>query len=74
VLEVGFGTGHCLVALAQAVGPTGKVYGIDSADAMRQRAEDNLQKAGLTACLRRDVARRVLDHWGRLARVTDRHL
>jgi ubiquinone/menaquinone biosynthesis C-methylase UbiE len=47
VLEVGFGTGHCLVALAQAVGPTGKVYGIDISDAMHQHAEENLQKAGL---------------------------
>jgi ubiquinone/menaquinone biosynthesis C-methylase UbiE len=47
VLEVGFGTGHCLVALAQAVGPTGTVYGIDIADAMLRHAEENLQKAGL---------------------------
>jgi demethylmenaquinone methyltransferase/2-methoxy-6-polyprenyl-1,4-benzoquinol methylase len=47
VLEVGFGTGHCLVALAQAVGPAGKVYGLDISDAMRRHAEENLQKAGL---------------------------
>lgn len=47
VLEMGFGTGHCLVALAKAVGPTGKVYGIDISDAMRRHAEENLQKAGL---------------------------
>jgi predicted methyltransferase len=37
VLEVGFGTGHCLVALAQAVAPTGKVYGIDIALMNRPR-------------------------------------
>ena len=49
MLEVGFGTGHCLVALAQAVGPTGKVYGIDLSDAMRQHAVENLQKAGLAS-------------------------
>jgi demethylmenaquinone methyltransferase/2-methoxy-6-polyprenyl-1,4-benzoquinol methylase len=47
VLEIGYGTGHCLVTLAQAVGPTGKVYGIDISDAMRQHALENLQKAGL---------------------------
>src|SRR5277367_4684067 len=29
VLEIGFGTGHSLVSLAQSVGPTGKVYGVD---------------------------------------------
>lgn len=47
VLEIGFGTGHCLVALAQAVGATGKVYGLDISEAMRQHAEENLRKAGL---------------------------
>jgi ubiquinone/menaquinone biosynthesis C-methylase UbiE len=47
VLEIGFGTGHCLVALARSVGPAGKVYGIDIADAMCASAEENLKKAGL---------------------------
>ena len=32
VLEVGFGTGHSLIALAHAVGSTGQVIGIDLAD------------------------------------------
>jgi len=47
VLEIGFGTGHCLVALAQAVGPTGKVYGIDLSDEMLNLAQENLEKEGL---------------------------
>ncbi|MCI0391399.1 MAG: methyltransferase domain-containing protein [Acidobacteria bacterium] len=47
VLEIGFGTGHCLVALAQAVGPTGKVYGIDLSDEMLKIAQENLEKEGL---------------------------
>ena len=29
LLEIGFGTGHALAKLAQAVGPTGQVLGID---------------------------------------------
>ena len=33
VLEIGFGTGHNLVRIAQRVGPTGKVFGIDLAQA-----------------------------------------
>src|SRR5262249_48859517 len=47
--EVGFGTGHCLVTLAKAVGPTGKVYGIDISEGMRQLALENLQKEGLAS-------------------------
>jgi demethylmenaquinone methyltransferase/2-methoxy-6-polyprenyl-1,4-benzoquinol methylase len=47
VLEIGFGTGHCLVALARAVGPTGKVYGLDLSDEMLKIAQENLQPEGL---------------------------
>ena len=34
VLEVGFGTGHIIQALAQRVGRTGKVFGIDISERM----------------------------------------
>ena len=29
VLEIGFGTGHCLKRIAESIGQRGKVYGID---------------------------------------------
>jgi len=47
VLEIGFGTGHCLRALAKAVGPVGTVFGIDLSDQMVKLAKKNLAKAGL---------------------------
>jgi len=47
VLEVGFGTGHCLADLAKAVGENGKVYGIDISPGMRDQAEEKLKQAGL---------------------------
>jgi demethylmenaquinone methyltransferase/2-methoxy-6-polyprenyl-1,4-benzoquinol methylase len=47
VLEIGFGTGHSLVSLAKAVGPKGKVFGLDLSDKMAKVAKENLAKAGL---------------------------
>lgn len=38
VLELGFATGHCLAELAEAVGPRGRVYGIDISENMVNRA------------------------------------
>ncbi len=43
ILEIGFGTGHCLVALAKAVGPSGRVIGLDISDGMLAIAHDRLQ-------------------------------
>lgn len=49
VLEIGFGTGHCLASLAQAVGPTGRVFGIDISDKMRDLARVTLDKQNLSS-------------------------
>ena len=48
ILEVGFGTGHCLVALAKAVGPQGRVIGLDISDGMLAIAQDRLRQDGLS--------------------------
>jgi ubiquinone/menaquinone biosynthesis C-methylase UbiE len=47
VLEIGYGTGHSLVKLAQAVGGTGKVFGLDLSKGMRSQSQSLLQKEGL---------------------------
>ena len=58
VLEIGFGTGHSIIALAKAVGSTGMVYGIDISDGMLQITKNRVRKAGLaeTAHLERGDA------------------
>jgi ubiquinone/menaquinone biosynthesis C-methylase UbiE len=47
VLEIGFGTGHCILALALAVSETGKVTGIDISEGMLQIARQRIAQAGL---------------------------
>ncbi len=47
ILEIGFGTGHCLVEIARAVGPIGTVLGIDISDQMLALAQELLAKEGL---------------------------
>jgi demethylmenaquinone methyltransferase/2-methoxy-6-polyprenyl-1,4-benzoquinol methylase len=46
VLEIGFGTGQCLVILAQAVGDRRQVLGIDISEGMKATAEAKLAKSG----------------------------
>jgi ubiquinone/menaquinone biosynthesis C-methylase UbiE len=47
-LEIGFGTGHGLIALAQGVGQAGRVYGIDLSPGMIEVAREQIEKEQLT--------------------------
>ena len=47
VLEIGFGTGHAIVTLAQSVGDSGRVYGVDISDGMLGVALSRVKRAGL---------------------------
>jgi len=47
VLEIGFGTGHCLKRMAESVGETGKVYGVDISSGMLEVTRKRLDKAEL---------------------------
>ncbi len=48
VLEIGYGTGHMLLALAKQVGSTGKVVGIDISKGMFEITCRRLQKSNFT--------------------------
>ena len=47
VLEIGYGTGHSVQALANAVGSSGKVCGIDTSSGMHDAAMKRLTQAGM---------------------------
>jgi demethylmenaquinone methyltransferase/2-methoxy-6-polyprenyl-1,4-benzoquinol methylase len=47
VLEIGFGTGHCLKRIAECVGQTGKAYGIDISSGMLEVTKRKLEQANL---------------------------
>lgn len=47
LLEIGSGTGHILVELAKAVGPSGRVFGLDISENMIAHTRDNLARAQL---------------------------
>lgn len=49
VLEIGFGTGHAIVTLAQSAGDSGRVYGVDVSEGMRGVALSRVKRAGLAA-------------------------
>ena len=60
ILEIGSGTGHSLVALAQAVTRTGSVRGVDLSEGMLRIARTRLRRAGLidrVTCHLGDAAR-----------------
>jgi len=48
VIEIGFGTGHCILALAQSVGNSGKVYGVDISEGMCNIARLRVKGAGFS--------------------------
>jgi len=48
VLEIGFGTGHAILALAAAVGNAGKVYGIDISEGMGNITQAKVNQVGLS--------------------------
>ena len=47
ILEIGFGTGHALVELADAVGNTGRICGIDLSPGMFAVANHRIRRAGM---------------------------
>jgi len=48
VLDIGFGTGKSVLAIARSVGETGHVYGLDLSEGMHKIASDRIGKAGLS--------------------------
>lgn len=48
ILEIGFGTGYGILALAKSAGETGKVYGLDISEKMCRITNTKINKSGLS--------------------------
>lgn len=48
ILEIGYGTGHCIEALATAVTNTGQVSGVDISEGMHDITQARIHDAGLS--------------------------
>jgi ubiquinone/menaquinone biosynthesis C-methylase UbiE len=46
ILEIGFGTGHCVVEMAKAAGADGLICGVDISDKMVELAQEFVNAAG----------------------------
>jgi ubiquinone/menaquinone biosynthesis C-methylase UbiE len=51
VLEIGCGTGHCLVAIAKAVGPEGMAYGVDVSEEMLKHTQKRADQEQVADCV-----------------------
>lgn len=49
ILEIGYGTGHCVQALATAVTSTGQVCGIDISEGMHAITQNRIETANLSS-------------------------
>ncbi|MBI2824056.1 MAG: aminotransferase class V-fold PLP-dependent enzyme [Planctomycetia bacterium] len=59
VLDLGCGAGLDVYHYARAVGSKGKVYGLDSSEAMLRKAKENLRTAGIDVILLRARANQI---------------
>jgi SAM-dependent methyltransferase len=64
VIDVGCGCGATTIALAHAVGPAGKVIGIDISEPMLGRAKERLRDHPNTSCIVGDAATATFDGIG----------
>jgi len=49
ILEIGFGAGHAICALARSVGDSGRVYGLDISAGMLRVAQRRVDRTGLSS-------------------------
>lgn len=48
VLEIGFGTGESILKMAESVGSSGRIFGIDISQGMLEVAHERIKEAGLS--------------------------